>query len=220
MANGLVYTQVREGAGEGLRVKRSLAHKVRKVKKVHAGPPFSRTVYTNKGGGSLLRSFQRSFNQMEEHISALRNQVTNQGQQIKDQDQKIKDQGQQIGDQGQQIEDQGEGQKLLNKEVMTLNPLKDTAISIRKRLFATYRWGGVNEKKDDDEETINIGNIQAHTGNVRLDVHLFRNNLIEHDDSETFLSLYGTSWERAEVVTGMLPPFVYLCDPRSYYLYF
>ena len=197
MGNGLVYTQVREGAGEGYRVKRSLAHKVRKVNRMHAGPPFSRTIYTNKGGGSLLRSVQRSFNNMEANVLALRQQ--------------LKDQGQQLKDQGQLIKGQGEGQKILNKEVMTLNPLKDTAISIRKRFLATYRREGVNEEQDDDEETIHIGNVQAHTGNVRLDVHLFRNNLIQH--SQTFSSLYGTSWERAEVLIGMLPPFVYLGNP-------
>jgi len=204
MANGLVYTQVCEGAGEGYRVKRSLAHEVRKVNRMHAGPPFSRTIYTNKGGGSLLRSVQRSFNNMEANVLALR-------QQLKDQGQQLKDQGQQLKDQGQLIKGQGEGQKILNKEVMTLNPLKDTAISIRKRFLATYRREGVNEEQDEDEETIHIGNVQAHTGNVRLDVHLFRNNLIQH--SQPFLSLYGTSWERAEVLIGMLPPFVYLGNP-------
>jgi len=82
----------------------------------------------------------------------------------------------QVKNQGQQIKGQREGQKILNNEVMTLNRVKDTSISIQKCFFATYCQEGVNEKQANDQETINIVNRQSHTGNVCRDVYLLQNN--------------------------------------------
>jgi len=65
---------------------------------MHAGLPFNRTIYTHKGGGSLLCSFQRLFNNMEAHILAIHQPVKAKGQQIKG---------------------KGEGQKILKEEVMS-----------------------------------------------------------------------------------------------------
>jgi len=71
---------------------------------------------------------------------------------------------------------------------------------------------------DNNDEKTNIRHVQAHTKKVRLDIHLLLNHLVQH--SQTYLSLYGTSSERAKALIGIIPPFVYLGDLQSYYLYF
>jgi len=88
----------------------------------------------------------------------------------------------------------------ITKEVMMLRPLKTTAIDIRQRFFATFRRGQ-HSREVDDHLIIDCGNLQAHAGDVVLDVCLFRNH--EICSEETFSILYGVSWLQAEQLLGM-----------------
>jgi len=89
----------------------------------------------------------------------------------------------------------------ITEEVTMLCPLKATAIDIRQRFFATFC-----RKQDslqvDHQLIIHCGNLQAHAGDVVLDVCFFKNHLICSD--ETFSTLYGVSWVQAEELLGML----------------
>ena len=88
----------------------------------------------------------------------------------------------------------------ITKEVMMLRPLKATAIDIRQRFFATFRRGQ-HSREVDDHLIIDCGNLQAHAGDVVLDVCLFKNHEICSED--TFSILYGVSWRQAEQLLGM-----------------
>jgi len=88
----------------------------------------------------------------------------------------------------------------LTQELMILGPLRETAINIRERFYATYRRSQ-NEMRVDDPFIIDSGNRRAHAGDVNLDVLLFKNGLIAWED--TFQALYGISWVQAERLLGM-----------------
>ncbi|PWW72888.1 hypothetical protein C7212DRAFT_366058 [Tuber magnatum] len=117
------------------------------------------------------RSLLRSIQEMKNDILELRNKVDNQEY----------------------------GTKALTEELVILRPLKDTAVDIRRRFFATYRRRE-HGMEDEDPPTINSGNLRAHAGDVCLDICLFKNHLIECD--VTFSTLYGLSWLEAEPLLG------------------
>ncbi|PWW75293.1 hypothetical protein C7212DRAFT_322750 [Tuber magnatum] len=84
--------------------------------------------------------------------------------------------------------------EVLSEKVAILGPLKNTAVDIRKRFFATFR----RKKRHlamGDRSTIASGNNRAHARDVCTDVSLFRNKLICSGD--TFTALYGLHWREA-----------------------
>lgn len=174
MVTGLVYTEVNPSADhrrERSRVKKSLATEARLIRRMRGTTPAKQKAYANKAGRSLLRSIHK----MESDIVDLQNKVHEQ------EDNHIR------------------STKCLTEELMILRPLKENAVAIRRRYFATYRRSQ-DEMEDDDPLTIDSGNKSAHRGDVCLDVCLFKKRLIEYDD--TFSTLYGLSWSDAEALLG------------------
>ena len=86
------------------------------------------------------------------------------------------------------------------KEMAMLRRLKETAVDIRKRFFAT---SGRREEleENDDHLTIESGNKGVHAGDACLDISLFSNHIVKCDDS--FATLYCLSWHEAESLRGM-----------------
>ncbi|KAG0644537.1 hypothetical protein HOY80DRAFT_740295 [Tuber brumale] len=175
MVTGLVYTEVNRSADhrrERSRVKKSLTAEARLIRRMRGTTPAKQKAYANKAGRSLLRSIHK----MESDIVDLQNKVHEQ------EDNHIR------------------STKYLTEELMILRPLKENAVAIRRRFFATHRRSQ-DEMEHDDPLTIDSGNKSAHRGDVCLDVCLFKNRLIEYDD--TFCTLYGLSWSDAEALLVM-----------------
>jgi len=220
MVTGLVYTEVHGSTNqrrEVFRVKRALTTKARKISRMHVGTSGNQTAYANKPGRTLLRSIQK----MQTDILTLQKNGDDQNDEIltlqkngDDQKDEILTLQKNVDDQKDEIlilQKNGDDQKnkilTLQKkvdsqdsEIMILRPLKDTAIDIRKRFFATYRRR-VDEMEAEDKPTIDDGNLRAHAGDVCLDVSLFKNHFIECED--TFSTLYGLSWLEAQSLFGM-----------------
>jgi len=98
----------------------------------------------------------------------------------------------------------------LTKDVNILCPLGENAIEIRKLFFATYR-SQKRRRKYDDRSTILLGNLATYGGKVGVDARLFKNGLIEYED--TLIALYGLSWLEAESLLCLFP-FTFVSPPR------
>ena len=76
-----------------------------------------------------------------------------------------------------------------------MGPLREIAVRIRIRFFATYcRSQGLEVKER--SESIRRGNSSAHWGNVVTDVLLLRRGLIVYE--KAFTLLYGVGWRGTE----------------------
>lgn len=92
--------------------------------------------------------------------------------------------------------------EVLTQEANVLRPLRNIAVDIRKRFFATSRRGVEEERNPMDDITIDAGNRRAHEGDVITDVALFHNRLMT--SFATFTRLYGLPWKDAEKLLGIL----------------
>jgi len=191
MATGIVYTEVDRSADpkiEVSRVKRSLKDGVTKISRTGVRTLANQNPYGNEGGRSLLTLMHK----MNNDVLALQKQVDNHNESIKGLTE-TKDAS---------IKALTETTEALTKEVNTLRPLGENTIEIRNQFFAIYRRQK-RRGKHNDRTTIRSENFAAHGGDVRLDARLFKNGLIEYED--TFLALYGLSWLEAESFFSMFP---------------
>jgi len=128
--------------------------------------------YANGPGASLLQSFHDRFEKLEQQGMEQREKVA-------------------------VLEKEG---VTLKEKITVLWYLKDSAVAIRKRFFATYdrKQDQVQNSKD---PAIGQGNKVAHDGDVITDVCLIENDLMDYKD--TFTALYGLDWESAKELSGM-----------------
>jgi len=88
------------------------------------------------------------------------------------------------------------------RELMMLRPVKDTAIGICDRFFATF----LKSKASGhiilgNHSVIEIGNQKAHEGDVETDICLLEHDMIRYPT--TFRRLYGLAWAEAKSLLGM-----------------
>jgi len=212
MATGIVYTEVDRSADpkiEVSRVKRSLKDGVTKISRTGVRTLANQIAYGNEGGRSLLTLMHK----MNNDVLALQKQVDNHNESIKGLTETKDALQKQVDNHNESIKGLTETKdasikaltettEALTKEVNTLRPLGENTIEIRKRFFAIYRRRKHRGKRN-DRTTIRSGSFAAHDGDVRLDARLFKNGLIEYED--TFLALYGLSWLDAESFFSMFP---------------
>ena len=193
MATGIVYTEVDGSADpkiEVSRVKRALRDGVTKISRTGVRTLANQIAYGNEGGRSLLTLMHK----MNNDVLALQRKVDDQQRKHTESIKELTE------TKDVSIKALTETTAALTKEVNTLRPLGENTIEIRKRFFAIYRRRKHRGKRN-DRTTIRSGNFAAHGGDVRLDAKLFKNGLIEYED--TFLALYGLSWLEPESLFSM-----------------
>ena len=182
MVTGIVVREVDGSSNrmrERFRVQKALSKGSRTISRVpmrtSTHPDFA---YGNSAGYSLLRSIERMHTEMLE-FKAEAEQGTRSLR-----------------------EDTERETKALKDELMILRPLRETAVNIRRRFFATFRRDHDKLPTPGDTAIIQIGNHAAHKGDVITDVSLFRNHFM--DCHSTFVEIYGLDWCEAYPLLGIL----------------
>jgi len=167
MVAGLVYTEVRvDGTGdprtEVLGVKKSLARKARSITKMRNGrSPNQQTVYSNKGGRSLLQfmvALQRKTKEQEAALIAEREAQ----EEALITERKAREEALVAEREArektlvaerearEEAEESLEGEiGTLTREVTILLSLKEVALQIRERFYSNYRPGGNGVRVND-----------------------------------------------------------------------
>jgi len=89
------------------------------------------------------------------------------------------------------------------RELTMLRPVKDTAIGIRDRFFATILQSRAQGHIIlGNDSVIQIGNQKAYEGDVETDICLLEHDMIRYPTA--FRQLYGLTWTEAKSLLGMV----------------
>jgi len=93
----------------------------------------------------------------------------------------------------------------------TIQPLQETSIAIRKRVFLNYRKT-IDGPSWKTTRIIRKANKLAHDGNFLSDTILMRRG--DLDDASTFCDLYGVPYENAQLYLSMYTFVIIVCQEK------